>query len=48
MSTSAALECKAREVGRDVWREGHGFRAMHSFRRRVETGCAGERSAACH
>lgn len=36
MSTSAALECNAREVGREVWREGHGFRATHSFWRRVE------------
>lgn len=46
MSTSAALECKAREVGREVQREGHGFMAKHSYWRRVQTGCTGQRSAA--
>lgn len=43
MLTSFALECKARDVWREVLREGHKFRATHSFQMvRVETGCTGK------
>lgn len=43
MLTSSALECKARHVRREVPREGHAFRATHSFQRvRVEIGCTGK------